>query len=71
MADPKQQPERRLQTQDADAVAQNTATGTSADNSDRDQTGDENLKKGRLKQQDDIQGGGGGPSGGGGDQKDD
>ena len=66
MADPKQQPERRLQTQDADAVAQNSTTGTSADNSDRDQTGDENLKHCRLKQDDDVQGGGKG----GGDKKD-
>ena len=71
MADSKQQPERRLQTQSADAVAQNTATGTSADNADRDQTGDDNRKQGRLKQQDDVQGGGGGNSGGGGDKKDD
>lgn len=70
MADPKQQPERRLQTQDADAVAQNTATGTSADNSDRDQTGEDNRKQGRIEQQRTEQGGGGGKSGGGGGKKD-
>jgi hypothetical protein len=68
MAD--QSPERNLQTRSADEVAENSVTGTSADNSDRDQTGDDNLKKGRLKQQDDVQGGGGGSKGGGGDKKD-
>ncbi len=76
MAD--QKPERNLRTRNPAEVAQNRATGTSADNSDRDQTGDDNRKQGRLKQDDDIQGGGGGSqgggggsAGGGGDKKDD
>lgn len=68
MAD--QSPERNLQTRSADEVAQNSATGTSADNSDRDQTGEANLKEGRLKQKRTVQGGGGGSTGGGGGKKD-
>ena len=68
MAD--QSSERNLQTRSADEVAQNSVTGTSADNSDRDQTGDDNLKEGRLKQKRTVQGGGGGSTGGGG-KKDD
>ncbi len=68
MAD--QNPERNLRERDPAEVAQNRASGTSADNSDRDQTGDDNVKHGRRKQQDDIQGGGGGSKGGGGDKKD-
>ncbi|MEP0549133.1 MAG: hypothetical protein ABJF88_19535 [Rhodothermales bacterium] len=67
MAD--QSPERNLQTRSADDVAENSVTGTSADNSDRDQTGDDNLKEGRLKQKRTVQGGGGGSTGGGGGKK--
>lgn len=67
MAD--QSPKRNLQKRPVAAVAQNTATGTSADNSDRDQTGDDNLKEGRLKQKRTVQGGGGGSTGGGGGKK--
>ncbi len=69
MAD--QSPERNLQTRSADEVAENSVTGTSADNSDRDQTGDDNLKEGRLKQKRTVQGGGGGSTGGGGGKKPD
>ena len=38
---------------------------------DRDQTGDDNEKTGRQKQNDDVQGGGGGNAGGGGQPKED
>jgi hypothetical protein len=67
MAD--QSPERNLQTRSADEVAQNSVTGTSADNADRDQTGDDNRKQGREKQKRTVQGGGGGSRGGGGGKK--
>ena len=58
MADQSQ--DRQLQERTADEVAQNTATGTSASNTDRDQTGERNLKQGREKQDRTVQGGGGG-----------
>lgn len=67
MAD--QSKDRQLQKRKASEVAQNTATGTSADNSDRDQTGEANRKQGREKQERTVQGGGGGPRGGGGGKK--
>lgn len=69
MAD--QSKERQLQERKASGVAQNTATGTSADNADRDQTGDDNRKQGREQQERTVQGGGGGTSGGGGGKKQD
>lgn len=68
MAD--QTTKRQTQTQDADEVAQNTASGTSAANTDRDQPGERNRKQGREQQERTEQGGGGGKSGGGGGQKD-
>jgi hypothetical protein len=67
MADQSQ--ERQLQERKASEVAQNTATGTSADNADRDQPGEANRKQGREKQERTVQGGGGGSRGGGGGKK--
>lgn len=67
MAD--QSPKRNLQTRSADEVAQNSVTGTSADNADRDQTGDRNRKEGNDDQMRAVQGGDGGSTGGGGGKK--
>ena len=67
MAD--QSKKRQLQERQASEVAQNTASGTSADNSNRDQPGDRNRKQGREEQERTVQGGGGGKSGGGGGKK--
>lgn len=67
MAD--QSKERQLQERKASEVAQNTATGTSADNADRNQPGDRNRKQGSDQQVREVQGGDGGKSGGGGGKK--
>jgi hypothetical protein len=67
MAD--QSKKRQLQERKASEVAQNTASGTSADNSERDQPGDRNRKQGSDEQVRAVQGGDGGTSGGGGGKK--
>jgi hypothetical protein len=64
-----QSKKRQLQERKASEVAQNTASGTSADNSDRDQTGDRNRREGNDDQVRAVQGGDGGTSGGGGGKK--
>lgn len=69
MAD--QSRDRQLQERKASEVAQSTASGTSADNADRDQPGEANRKPGREKQKRAVQGGGGGSQSGGGGQKED